>query len=168
MSDSILNKLFGTVVGGATAAVNPAAGVTGLVSDVIDHIAMTPEQKAQLQEALQANQLQLAGLQAQYDAQILQAVNATMQAEVKSPGWFSRDWRPFWGWMSGIAFAFEIFCIGSILIRDGLENIATAIPSITQLVSATIPLWGIALAVQGIVAWHQGQADVVAAGNAKG
>jgi hypothetical protein len=167
---SILGKLFGSAssVAGAVTA-GPASGVTGLVSDVIDHIAMTPEQKAQVQQALQQSQDQLAELQEQYDSQIVAAVNATMQSETKA-AWFAGDWRAVWGYLS--AFSFFAF-VGSILysvvyaVTKDPTNVGAVGSAVSQMITVMTPVWAVPLAVLGVTAWHTGKAEVEAATVAK-
>lgn len=150
------------------AGLDPVSNVADAAAKIISLFKEDPTVKAQLAQTVDLTQLQgqiqieLAQIAA--DSQTVTAVNTTMQAETKTV-WFARDWRPFWGWISGLAYAIEIVCICSILVRDGLKDMTTAISAITALVTATIPLWGVPLAVLGINAWHQGKTDQINAQN---
>lgn len=70
------------------------AGVLKPVTDVIEHVTMSGEDKAKLQIA----QLQAANFAAQtaadYEKQLLAGQQAVVQAEASSSNWLAASWRP--------------------------------------------------------------------------
>lgn len=70
------------------------AGVLKPVTDVIDHVTLSGEDKAKIQLA----QLQAANFAAQtaadYEKQLLSGQQAVIQAEASSGNWLASSWRP--------------------------------------------------------------------------
>ncbi|MGH9404393.1 MAG: 3TM-type holin [Terriglobia bacterium] len=141
---SILGTLFG--------AANPAGGVAGLVTDVLDHIKMTPEQKAQLQLALDQNQIELAKLDEQYDQQITASVNASIQAEAKSGHFLQWAWRPLFGLTGAAVLAINYVLIPLFGGHFGLRPIEMPTSA-----------WDTILAVVGVSAASRGYEKIVRA-----
>ncbi|MGH9398711.1 MAG: 3TM-type holin [Terriglobia bacterium] len=117
----------------------------------LDHIKMTPEQKAQVEEAMQANQLELATLAESYDSQIITQVNTTMQAEAKSEHWLQWAWRP----LVGLTFSLTIisnYVLLPYFAKVGLQPIV--IPG---------DVWNTMLIVLGVAAGTRGYEKIVKA-----
>lgn len=90
----------------------------------------------------------------------LDIINKTMQIEAQSEHWPQYSWRPFWGFVSGIAFLIVIiFCcyLAYIAIKEGSVQ---AINMISPLITSFVPLFGIAGAVLGISSWHRGKEKI--------
>lgn len=98
-----------------------------------------------------ANELAL-GLEREYTAQ-LAIINQTMQQESKSEHWPQWGWRPFWGFISALAFL--VVCI--FVCQLGKEAIAAkdanAIGMIPVVVGAFTTLFAVPGAILGITAW---------------
>jgi len=155
---------IGSLFGGKTKE------VTDKVADVVDavkgqspadqakaieaHIAqMTPEElqaftqaKAQIVEA-HANIMEA---QANADAARITAVNQTMQAEAKSEHWMEWSWRPFNGFLFGLA------VVGCYIVLPALK---IPVPSVPEWVWIG---WG---SILGITTWHGGVTDRLKAGD---
>lgn len=91
------------------------------------------------------------------DTKRLQAVNNTMQKEADSKNWWTSGWRPFIGFITGIAFFVVCIQIGMITFdaieakdKDALNMIPTLIFNYTT-------LFGIPGAILGIASHHRGQ-----------
>lgn len=64
------------------------------ISDVVDHITMSGDDKAALQKAVIAGQLQQAQNTVDYEAKLLDAKSNIVLAEAKSESWLASNWRP--------------------------------------------------------------------------
>lgn len=98
----------------------------GGIKGIIGEFKLSPDKKAELQAAVDANAELLAQKQLEYDARMVEAVNATMQAEAKSEHWAQWLWRP----VVGFTFAAVIlnnYALLPYFARVGLQPIA--IPS---------------------------------------
>ena len=84
------------------------------------------------------------------------AVNTTMQAEAKSEHWPQYSWRPFWGFISAIAFLFVVVLCCYLAYKGVLMGKPEALTMIPQLVFAFAGLFGIAGAILGVASWHRG------------
>lgn len=84
-------------------------------------------------------------------------VNQTMQAEARSEHWMQWAWRPFWGFVSAIAFAFVCLLTCVLGYQGILGGKPEAIAAIPQLVAAFATLFAIPGAILGVTAWHRGK-----------
>ncbi len=85
------------------------------------------------------------------------AVNQTMQAESKSEHWPQYSWRPFWGFLSAIAFGFVTGLCCYLAFEAVLGDRPELLTSIPVLVSSFATLFAIPGAILGVTAWHRGQ-----------
>jgi len=94
-----------------------------------------------------------------HETSSIEAVNATMRQEAVSGDAWQRRWRPFWGYISGVAFFIQILAIIYVMI---------AIPAYAAAVIASIAslqvFWGVPLAILGISAYQRGKEKRVALG----
>lgn len=70
------------------------AGIFKPISDVIDHITVSGDEKAAIQKAVIAGQLQAAQSTVDYESKLLDNKSAIVLAEAKSDSWLARNWRP--------------------------------------------------------------------------
>jgi hypothetical protein len=70
------------------------AGIFKPISDVIDHVTVSGDQKADLQKAVINGQLQAAQSTMDYEAKLLGARSDIILAEAKSGSWLASNWRP--------------------------------------------------------------------------
>jgi hypothetical protein len=130
-----------------------ARGIGGLAKDI--RAAITGEEplgdKTRLQLEEIAVQLELVG------QQLPGVVNQTMQIESKSEHWPQYSWRPFWGFVSAVAFlAVCVFCC-ILGYRAVMGSDPTALATIPQLISSFATLFAIPGAILGVTAWHRGK-----------
>lgn len=91
------------------------------------------------------------------------AVNSTMQTENSNSAneaWYQKAWRPFNGFVVGIASLVAVVGV-FLLLYDGIQNkdaaAIGAIPAVAMAVAAILAIPGAAV---GITAWHRGVAQV--------
>ncbi|WP_286237977.1 3TM-type holin [Neptuniibacter halophilus] len=98
------------------------------------------------------------------DVERLKAVNRTMQVESQSEHWWQSAWRPFWGFISALAFLGLVIAVGFLAfeaIEKGNQNAMVMIP---QLISSATMLFGIPAAILGVASWHRGKEKRIKAG----
>lgn len=136
---------LGTALGGPAGAAIGVALSKALGTDPTPDAvaaALNPDAAVKLRE-IEAD-LQKAQLSA--DAQALQAVNATMQAEAKSDHWPTYMWRPVCG------FAFAAVWLGDYFVLPLLHTPVPTVPA---------EAWVAMGAILGVASWYRGkmQAD---------
>ncbi|MBL4748821.1 MAG: hypothetical protein JKY17_08775 [Magnetovibrio sp.] len=93
------------------------------------------------------------------ESQLIQAetarilsVNQTMQTEAQSDKWWVSGWRPFWGFASGLAWAFLAICLGWAMVTGkdfgGMAAGFSTFPAI---------FWAIPLTILGVASHHRGK-----------
>jgi len=107
------------------------------------------ENKTDLQKAILAN-----------DTARIQAVNQTMQTESKSEKWWQSGWRPFWGFISAVAFLFVCVLVGLLAYKAVIKGDAAAMAMIPQFITTMATLFAIPGAILGISAWHRGKEKI--------
>lgn len=130
-----------------------AKGIGSLAKDL--RTAITGEEP--VGEATRIAIAQIATKLEEVEQQLPLAVNRTMQAESKSEHWPQYSWRPFWGFISGIAFLFvAMLCcyLGYKAVVSGKTEILRMIP---ELVTAFAMLFSIPGAILGVTAWQRGK-----------
>ena len=125
-----------------------------------------PQAAAKLKEVESNNKVELEKLVVAAEANRLAAdtariesVNATMRQESISGDAWQRRWRPFWGYISGIAFFVQILAIIYVMIAQP----TTAAAVIASLASLQV-FWGVPLAILGVSAYQRGKEKRVALG----
>lgn len=125
------------------------------VSEVIDHLTVSGDQKVALQQAALQAQAATVAQAAVYEQTLLESQTKVITAEATGESWLQRNWRPltmlsfvviiFWTWFRGPpphmteAVVLEVFTIikiglgGYVAGRSG-EKIAKTIPAIIQAV----------------------------------
>lgn len=69
-------------------------GIFKPISDVIDHVTVSGDEKAKLQGAVIAGQLQAAQSTMDYETKLLDAKSSIILAEANSSSWIAKNWRP--------------------------------------------------------------------------
>lgn len=95
------------------------------------------------------------------------AVNTTMQAEAAQGHPWSGAWRPFWGFVSAIAFFVAVAGIFILTWKAIKESDATILKMIPDLVAQLAMLFAIPGAILGVASWHRGQKQRIEAGETK-
>jgi len=169
--------VLGTALGG------PAGGmVGGWIGDALgtdgnpDNIAAalvnaTPEQKMRLMELQENNRaelqrlsLQAAIAEAEAEAKTIESVNASIRTETSQGHPWAGAWRPFWGFVSAIAFVVAvigIFVLIGYSISKGKTELFADIPGI---IGQLAFLFGIPGAILGVASWHRGVKQRIEAG----
>jgi len=70
------------------------SGILKPISDVIDHVTVSGDDKAKLQMAQLQASLQAAGAVQQYEQTLLDGQLKTITAEAQSSSWLTSSWRP--------------------------------------------------------------------------
>jgi hypothetical protein len=85
----------------------------------------------------------------QFQATLVQSVNATMQAETKSEHWLQYSWRPFGAYLFYFLLVHNYVISGYLLTY--LHVTPTPIP---------MEVWYIFLTLLGVAAWTRGQSQI--------
>lgn len=161
----LLGTLLGGPAGGAIGAlVASAIGGDPADADGLAQIVATdPDALVRLRELENSKVLRLQELvtqQAVVDMQEttkqLEAVGVTMRSEGTSEHWPQYSWRPYWGFISGTAFAVVCVFVCVLAYKAILGTNPNAVAMIPQLVGAFTMLFGIPGAILGVAAWHRG------------
>ena len=70
------------------------AGIFKPVSDVIEHLTMSGEDKAKLQMTIVQGQIAAAQSTMDYEKQLLEGQQKVIEAEASSSNWLTSSWRP--------------------------------------------------------------------------
>lgn len=143
---NFLSQFLGSGIEGA------AKGLGSLAKDIRSAITGEEPVGEATRVALEKTAVELEAI----GQQLPMAVNVTMQAESKSEQWPQYSWRPFWGFVSGLAFLIVVsFCcfLGYKAVIGGDTDALEMIP---KLVTAFAALFTIAGAILGVTAWHRG------------
>lgn len=164
--------LLGGLIGGpaGAAAGKLIANVFGGDEEKPDELAKIiqadPQAALKLKEIESNNRVELQKLVLQSesnklanDTSRIESVNATMRTEAISGDAWQRRWRPFWGYISGLAFFVQILAIIYVMIKVP----ATAAATITALASLQV-FWGVPLAILGVSAYQRGKEKRAALG----
>ena len=155
----------GTVIG---SLISSAFGGSGKETpDELDKlIKADPQAALKLREIESNNKVELEKLIIQgkanelaADTSRIESVNATMRQEAISGDAWQRRWRPFWGYISGVAFFVQILAIVWVMI----ESPAAAAAVIASIGSLQI-FWGVPLAILGVSAYQRGKEKRAALG----
>ena len=93
------------------------------------------------------------------DTKRIGEVNATMRVEAGSGDLWQRRWRPFWGFLTAIAFFLQIL----VMVYTIIFKAAQAPGIIVALASLDI-FWAVPLTILGVSAYHRGKEKRVLAG----
>lgn len=64
------------------------------IADVVEHLTISGDQKAALQQLILRGQLSAASQAASYEQQLLEARTKVILAEAQGGSWLQRNWRP--------------------------------------------------------------------------
>lgn len=118
-----------------------ASGLLEPVGRIVDDLHTSDEEKLLLKAQLAQAQGQVEARLYESETARLVAVNQTMQAETKSDGKLSRNWRPLFG----LSFGVQLWFMWYVIASRGLEGV--------QMIAALPDLyWFSNLALLGVVA----------------
>jgi hypothetical protein len=116
------------------------------IEQVAQQLATSPEQMVALQQLAMQHEVSLA----QIEVQKLAVVNATMQTESKSEHWPQWSWRPFNGYLFGLAV---------VLIYFVLPAMGRSVPAVPEWI------WMGWAGILGVATWDRGKAKRAMAGD---
>lgn len=93
-------------------------GVFKPISDVIDHMTVSGDQKVALQQTVLQGQITAAAQIQQYQQQLLDAQTKIVLAEAQGGSWLQRNWRP----MTMITFLVLVVCDSFGLLKFRLAD----------------------------------------------
>lgn len=156
--------LLGPAGGAIGALVSSALGVENTPDAVAQAVKNDPQAAVKLQQLQNTHAETMAKIQADAETAAIQSVNQTMQGETKSEHWPEWSWRPFWGFVSGLAFLAVCFEVGMLMykaINAGQPQMMSYVP---QVIGAYSTLFAIPGAILGVSAWHRGKMQRIQAG----
>lgn len=141
----------GAAVGAVGAMIASALGVGGTPDEVSQALATNPDAAVKIKEIEKSRQVELQALTVQVitaqlaaESAAIQAVNATMQAEVKAEHWPTYSWRPFCGFVFGVTF-FGVYFV--------LPLVNVPVPVVP------FEAWTALGAILGVASWFRGKAQ---------
>lgn len=165
------SPLLGSILGGPVGAVASAAGsliasflgVEPKPEAVSEAIKNNPEVLLRLKELELRHQEALLSWQTkQIEAETarITAVNLTMQKETEAEKWPQYSWRPFWGFISALAFLGTVLLVGILAYRAVIKGDLAAINMIPQMITSLTTLFAIPGAILGVSAWYRGKEKI--------
>lgn len=164
----------GGQVGGKLASVlglkddaSPEEVEQALQSATPDQMIRLREIDAQLKKAQMAHAEEMSRIVSDETTGVIRTVNTTMQAEAAIGHPWSGAWRPFWGFVSAIAFfvaVIGIFVMAGWAIKQGDEKLLAQIPTMILYLGGLFSIPG---AILGVASWHRGQKQRIEAGETK-
>jgi hypothetical protein len=121
-------------------------------NDVIAAIESDPNLALEFKKAVMADK----HVESRLEIKRLMIINKTMQVESQSAKWWVSGWRPFIGFITGIAFAIVCIQIGMITFDAIDKNNKDALNMIPTLIFNYTTLFGIPGAILGIASHHRG------------
>jgi len=99
---------------------------------------------------VESHKVLLAELEAETEQ--LRVVNETMRAEVQSEDPWVRRWRPIYGYQVGLSWSAFMAALCVVLVRmaDKVADPVLYLSAVTNVITASMPLWGFALTVLGL------------------
>jgi hypothetical protein len=161
----LLGTALGGPLGGGIGSILAAAfGSEDKPDSILKAIEADPDAATKLQEIQSREKTTLAQIVAQQTAlelaertKQIQAVNATMQVEAKSEHWVQYSWRPFWGFVSALAFLALTLFVCFLTYKAIAEGETDAFVMIPQLIGSFTMLFGVPAAILGVASWHRGK-----------
>lgn len=144
----------------SSAAQGLATGILGGIDKIIRDFKLPPEQMVAFESRMAELKAQTDQAILQFESQVIQTVNQTMQAESKSEHWLQWSWRPLNGYALALgSFAAVLFtlwaCYQAVILKDA--NALLALPAIVTSITMVLAIPG---AVCGVTAWHRGMKQI--------
>ena len=155
--------MLGTALGGPAGAGigSIIAGIFGSEDKpeaVLEAIKADPNAAVKLQEIQSQERVRLQEIILATEASNLAQINQTMRAESKSEHWPQWSWRPFWGFVSALAFLVVCVFVCYLAYQAVFEGKNEAMVMVPQLIGSFTMLFGIPGAILGVASWHRGKA----------
>lgn len=157
----------GAAVAGLGAILGHALGTDATPDAIQKAIATDPAAAAKLAEVQENNKVELrriimqgATAQMAADASVIKSVNDTMEVEDQTK---QAEWRQVWGYISAVAFAFCVLGLFGFVVGCFVTKHTEQLAQMPLIIGALTGFFAIPLAVLGVVAWHNGKAELAAA-----
>lgn len=119
-----------------------AAGIFSGIRGIISSFKADPLELVKLTAAVDQAQMQA-------EAQILQAVNATMQAESKSEHWLQWSWRPL------VGYSFVATITNNYVLMPYFQNVLQPIAIPAEVWYAWLAILGVTAGFRGLGKWQE-------------
>lgn len=126
-----------------------AEGILSGVKGIIGSFKADPTEVARLQAALAQAQVDLETKLAAAEAAVIQAVNATMQAEAKSEHWAQWLWRPL------VGFSFVGVVANNYILMPYLQHWLQPVVIPTEVWYAWLSVLGVTAGFRGLGKWQE-------------
>ena len=151
--------LFGPAGAKVGQLVSSALSVDPDPDKVLEVLKSNPDAIVKVREIEANRQIELAKIGAasiQEDTKQLQAINETMRAEAASEHWWASAWRPFWGFISAVAFLVAVVFVCVLAYRAIVNRDKDAMAMIPTFIFNMAALFAIPGGILGVAAWHRG------------
>mgnify|MGYP001411261970 CR=1 FL=1 len=143
--------LLGSILAGpggaaAGAIVASALGVDATPDAIDKVIKADPEAALKLKKIELDHAAELRRLTLEATSNTLAQINQTMRVEALSDNWWVSGWRPFWGFLSAIAFFLQAGAVSWLLVTGGKAELVAALGALSV-------FWGVPLAIVGVTAY---------------
>ena len=88
------------------------------ITDLIEHLTTTDEERGQLKNELTKIENEFLGKALEYESQLLDAQGKVVEAEAKGQSWMQRNWRP----ITMLTFLVLVVCDSFGLLKFRLSN----------------------------------------------
>lgn len=161
-----LPTLGGALAGPAGAAVGKvlAAKVTGRAdapaADLNKLLTENAEALAKARKLEMDHEEVLFKATVEAETKLVESVNQTMRAEGQSEHWPQWSWRPFWGFVSALAFG--AVCVYTLILMDLAirQHQPDALRAIPDLISSMTMLFAIPGGILGVASWFRGKSKL--------
>ncbi len=126
-----------------------AEGVLSGIKGIIGAFKADPTISAQLAAEVAKAEIVLDGQIAQAESVILQAVNATMQAEAKSEHWLQWSWRPL------VGYSFVATIANNYILMPYLQDYLQPVTIPAEVFYAWLAILGVTAGFRGMKQWQQ-------------
>lgn len=126
-----------------------AEGILGGIKNIIGAFKADPTVAAQLAAEVAKAEIILDGQIAQAEATILQAVNATMQAEARSEHWAQWLWRPL------VGFSFTATVANNFILMPYFQKWLQPVTIPSEVWYAWLAILGVTAGFRGMEKWQR-------------
>ena len=93
-------------------------GIVKPITDLIEHLTTTDEERGQLKNELTKIENEFLGKALEYESQLLDSKGKVIEAEAKGQSWMQRNWRP----ITMLTFLVLVVCDSFGLLKFRLSN----------------------------------------------
>jgi hypothetical protein len=145
--------------------VSSILGVQNSPDKVLEALKNSPDALVKIKEIEANRQIELSRIalgESGEETKQLASVNETMQIESdvsrsdRVAAFLTSTWRPFWGFVAGIAFGVVAMFVCFLAYRAVVEKDAAAFAMIPSFISSMTLLFSIPGGILGVASWHRG------------